>query len=123
MIAVVRQTWQSWKNAKTLALLSILALAVGTGSTTAIYTVVDTVMLRPLPYQYGDRFVALYGMTFADPESYSSNTFTDLQTYQQRTQSFDVANREDVDHGGFGRMFEVHHPPKARAGAERTARR
>ena len=90
MLSVIAQTWRSWKNAKTIALLSMIALAVGTGSTTAIYTVVNAVMLKPLIYEHGDRFVALYGRTLTDSQSYSSSTFRDLQIYQQRTRSFDV---------------------------------
>ena len=64
MASVITRAWHSWKNAKAVALLSTVALAVGIGSTTAIYTVVNAVMLRPLPYQQGDRFVALFGASF-----------------------------------------------------------
>jgi hypothetical protein len=39
----------------------IAAFAVGIGATTAIYTFVSAVMLRPLSYANGDRVVALYG--------------------------------------------------------------
>ena len=45
---VTSRPWQSWRNAKGLALLTTLALATGIGSATAIYTVVNAVMLRPL---------------------------------------------------------------------------
>ena len=77
-------------NAGAIALLATIAFAVGIGSTTAIYTVVNAVMLAPLSYANGDRFVALYGARFSEPEQYSSSTFPDLQEYQRRTASFDV---------------------------------
>ena len=48
--------WRSWTSAKAVAVLAAIALAVGIGSTTAIYTVVNAVMLKPLPYQHGERF-------------------------------------------------------------------
>lgn len=37
-----------------------LTLALGIGATVAIFTVVDAVMLRPLPYRDGDALVSLY---------------------------------------------------------------
>jgi putative ABC transport system permease protein len=86
----ITEAWRSWKHAKMVALLSILALAIGTGATTAIYTVVNAVMLKPLSYGHSERFVALFGQTLIDTEHYSSSTYPDLQKYEQRVQSFDV---------------------------------
>src|SRR5215831_10540497 len=90
MSSFISQSWRSWKNAKPVALLSIVALAFGTGSTIAIYTVVNTVMLKPLMYQHGERFVALFSARVNDPISYGANSLADLQVYQQQTVSFDV---------------------------------
>ena len=72
-----------------------MALAVGIGSTTAIYTVVNAVLLKPLPYKQGDRFVAVYGGTLhgttsGAPIDFTSSTYADVLAYQQRTHSFDV---------------------------------
>ncbi len=88
--SVISQAWRSWKSGKTVALVAVLALAVGIGSTTAIYTVVNAVMLKPLPYPHDERWVALYGARFSEPGQRSSHTFSDLLEYQQRTHSFDV---------------------------------
>src|SRR5215475_3989621 len=89
MLTVLTQAWKSWNSARAIAVLASIALAVGIGSTTAIYTVVNAVMLKPLPYAQGDRFVALYGSSFSEPKRRTSNTFADLLEFQQRTQSFD----------------------------------
>jgi hypothetical protein len=73
-----------------VALLAIVAFTVGIGSATAIFTVINGVMLKPLPFPQGERFVAIYGARSDEPGRYSSISFPDLIEYQARTTSFDV---------------------------------
>jgi hypothetical protein len=81
MLPALSHAWQSWKSARAVAALAVIASAVGIGSATAIYTVVNGVMLRPLPYADGQRFVALYGAGFSvrgwikDTAQYDDLTF------------------------------------------------
>src|ERR1051326_5663455 len=84
------QAWRSWRSAKTVGVFAAIALAVGIGATTSIYTVVHAVMLKPLPYRDGDRFVALFGASTNDPEHYSDLSYKAAQTYQERTRVFDA---------------------------------
>ena len=42
--------------------VAILSLALGIGATTSVFSVVDRILFRSLPYAYGDRLVSL-GMT------------------------------------------------------------
>ena len=87
---ILTHVWRSWNSAKGVAFLAIVAFTVGIGAATAIFTVINGVMLKPLPYPQGQRFVTLYGARTNEPGQYSSSSFPDLIEYQARTTSFDV---------------------------------
>ena len=56
----VRHAWRLLRRQPVFASLAILTLAVGIGTTTAVFTVVNGVLLRPLPYRDPSRLVSLY---------------------------------------------------------------
>ncbi len=60
-----------------LALLAILTLALGVGANTAIFTVIESVLLRPLPYAPGDRMV--YIGPAADKPGFGSASWLDYR--------------------------------------------
>ena len=74
------------RHAPGFALLTVLTTAIGVGATTAIFSVVNAVVLRPIPIADADRVVAFYetnptnnAWTTSDPN------FLD---YRERTRSF-----------------------------------
>lgn len=46
-------------RAPSFTIMTIVTLALGIGAATAIFSILDAVVLRPLPYPHGDRLVAL----------------------------------------------------------------
>ena len=82
--------WQSWKSAKAIAFLAVLALAIGVGSATAIYTVINALLLRPIPYANGARFVSVLGASFDDPSGMSAFNMKDALEVQEQARSFDL---------------------------------
>jgi putative ABC transport system permease protein len=72
------------------SLVLILTLAVGIGANTAIFSVVNAVLLRPLPYSNPDRLIAIWGRDLKAGEDHSYLSFDDFNDYQQSTETFET---------------------------------
>lgn len=85
----VRYACRSLLRAPGFTLVALLTLALGIGATSAIFTVVDGILLRPLPYPDADRLVDL---SLGSPQSDSGGSFSaaDYLDYRQGAQSFSV---------------------------------
>ncbi|MEP6692840.1 MAG: multidrug ABC transporter substrate-binding protein, partial [Gemmatimonadaceae bacterium] len=55
-----RQALRKLGRAPGFSAATICTLALGIGATTAIFSIVDAVILRPLPYEQSDRLVGLW---------------------------------------------------------------
>jgi predicted permease len=58
----VRFALRRWRRRPGFALTAILTLALGIGATTSIFSVVDAVILKPLPWPEADRLVIIHGV-------------------------------------------------------------
>ncbi len=57
MLYDLRYALRQLRKTPGMGLLAILTLALGVGANTAIFTVIESVLLRPLPYAHSDRLV------------------------------------------------------------------
>jgi len=96
-----------WK-AKGFAAVAILTLAIGVGANTAIFSIIDTILLRPLPFHQPDRLVRLFE-TESAPGSYpfagpdladwraQNHTFEDMAMYGW-AQAMNASQEGRADH-------------------------
>jgi putative ABC transport system permease protein len=57
MLTLFRRAARNLRRAPGFTALCVLTLAVGIGADTAVFSVLDTVLLRPLPYAHADRLL------------------------------------------------------------------
>lgn len=60
VIYALRMALRQFRLHPTFALVTVLVLGLGTGAATVVYTVVDTVVLQPLPYRAPDALVKMW---------------------------------------------------------------
>ena len=90
LVRDLRFSFRSLRRSPGLAVAALLALGLGVGATAAIYTVVDAVLLEPLPYPEPDELVMLID---SNPEAgfprFSSSP-PNYADWKQQAESFEV---------------------------------
>ena len=79
----IRYSLRALARNRGFTLVALLTLALGIGASTAIFTVLDGVLLKPLPYPNPDRLIVLYETSKQDPEiSISYPAYQDWRAQQ-----------------------------------------
>jgi putative ABC transport system permease protein len=85
-----RYAFRTFRQLPGFALMALLILALGVGATTVMFTVINSVLLRPLAYPQPDRLVTLREVTEAFGES-RGTSYPDFIDFQSEIRSLTMA--------------------------------
>ncbi|HEV3486909.1 MAG TPA: hypothetical protein VG106_15970, partial [Vicinamibacterales bacterium] len=80
VLADLRYAWRVVSRTPSFAIAVVSVLALGIGATTALFSIVNAVLLRPLPFEEPERLVRIFTKTPAGvPFDLSPGKFYDWQ--------------------------------------------
>ena len=95
----LRFAFRSLRRTPAYTLAAIVTLGLGIGATTAIFTVVNSVLLRPLPYADSGRLANIWNDLGEGAQSLPAVSPADFRDYQRRSRTFEAfaaASESDV---------------------------
>ncbi len=69
--------------------VAVLTLALSTGTSVAVFSIFDAVLLRPLPYRGSSRLVAIWSSELGQPGTKIFSPYRDFEEFKSRSRSFD----------------------------------
>ena len=102
MLTDLRNALRALRAAPGFTIVALVVLALGTGATTAIFSVVDAVILRGLPFDEADRIVAVQEDNFKSPQNsrYSVTTAQNFSDWKAQQDVFEAIGAS-AGAGGF----------------------
>jgi predicted permease len=86
----IRFALRTLRKNRTFALFAILTLGLGIGANTAIFSVIDGVLLKPLPYTSGERLLLVRQSAPLAGRANAGVSIRELYDYREQTASFDA---------------------------------
>src|SRR5689334_16419671 len=86
----IRFAFRTLRRNRLFATFAILTLGLGIGANTAIFSVIDGVLLKPLPYASGDQLVVVNQSTSLAGRQNANVSIKELYDYREKTSSFDA---------------------------------
>ena len=93
------------------SIVAILGLMLGVGANTAIFSVVNALLLKPLPYKEPGRLVDLWSDNTVNPKAPHAISYTNFVDWRDQSQSFEgmaAYTQNDFNLTGSGEPERVH---------------
>lgn len=112
LVQDVRYALRQLSKAPGFTITALLTLALGIGATTAIFTLVSDVLLKPLPYSHADQLVVMEEQVAEFRDIYpklplSANHFVNWQRNSRSFQSMAALKEESLPMGMGGHPLQV----------------
>lgn len=85
----VKYALRTWRRRPGFAFVAVATLALGIAATTAMFSIVNAVLLRAIPYRDADRLVMLWGRTEANPQTLVS--YREYDAIRRGARAFDAS--------------------------------
>ncbi len=84
----VRYAYRSLRQSPGFSIVAILTLALGIGANTAVFSVLNSVILAPLPYDQPEQIVRMYNAWEQFPEARGVMSGLDFLDYREGIDAF-----------------------------------
>jgi putative ABC transport system permease protein len=88
MAGDLKYAWRQLRKSPAFTLTAVLTLAIGIGGVTAVFSVVEAVLLRPLPYKDPAKLFVLHERVEHFMEGEANLSAPDVRTFQQESKAF-----------------------------------
>src|SRR5262249_40136475 len=86
MLTDLRYAFRVLLKSRAFSVIAILTLALGIGANSAIFSVIDTVLLRPLPFPRPNELAVI--LSVRDHCGHETNSFPDYNDFRTQAKSF-----------------------------------
>src|SRR5438874_233068 len=107
MLTDLKYALRMLAKAPGFTIIAILTLALGIGANSAIFSVIDTVLIRPLPFSQPNQLISVWSKVTNEAEK-ETGSFLDHTDIRDQSQTIDSLFSYTLGAGVFGRGDESH---------------